>query len=133
MGRVRRLATGSAIFAVLLPPTVRAPGAGALAAVSAISAVLLPPTVAAQAPDAHTLKARGLEFGYNLHYDQALAAFRAAIEANPTDPNAHRLAAATLWISTLFKQGAVTADDYLGEARSDRGATAAAPETPTAP
>ena len=78
MGRVRRLATVSAIFAVLLPPTV-----------------------AAQAPDAHTLKARGLEFGYNLDYDQALAAFRAAIEANPTDPNAHRLAriCSTPWIS----------------------------------
>ena len=109
MGRVRRLATVSAIFAVLLPPTV-----------------------AAQAPDAHTLKARGLEFGYNLDYDQALAAFRAAIEANPTDPNAHRLAAATLWISTLFKQGAVTADDYLGQARSDVVRTPVAPETSAA-
>ena len=78
--------------------------------------------------DAEALKARGLEFGYNLDYDQALAAFRAAIAADPTDSNAHRLAAATLWISTLFKQGAVTADDYLGQARSDVTRQPVAPE-----
>jgi tetratricopeptide (TPR) repeat protein len=74
------------------------------------------------------LKAQGLEFGYNLDYDQALDAFRAAIKADPTDSNAHRLAAATLWISTLFKQGAVTADDYLGQARSDVVRQPVAPE-----
>ena len=78
--------------------------------------------------EAEALKARGLEFGYNLDYDQALAAFRAAIAADPTDSNAHRLAAATLWISTLFKQGAVTADDYLGQARSDVARQPVAPE-----
>jgi tetratricopeptide (TPR) repeat protein len=84
------------------------------------------------APDAEALKARGLEFGYNLDYDQALAAFRQAIAANPTDSNAHRLAAATLWISTLFKQGAVTADDFLGQARSEVARQPVAAETSAA-
>jgi tetratricopeptide (TPR) repeat protein len=102
-----------------------------LATISVIFAVLLPATVAAQATDAETLKARGLEFGYNLDYDAALAAFRAAIEANPNDSNAHRLAAATLWISTLFKQGAVTADDFLGQARSEVAREPVAPEVAT--
>jgi tetratricopeptide (TPR) repeat protein len=99
-----------------------------LATISGIFAILLPTPLAAQTPDAEALKARGLELGYNLDYDQALAAFRAAIEANPNDSNAHRLAAATLWISTLFKQGAVTADDYLGQARSEITRQPVAPE-----
>ena len=82
--------------------------------------------------ETEALKARGLEFGYNLDYDQALAAFRAAIEADPSDSSAHRLAAATLWISTLFKQGAVTADDYLGQARSDVERQPVAPDVAAA-
>jgi tetratricopeptide (TPR) repeat protein len=92
----------------------------------------VPDRASGGATNAETLKARGLEFGYNLDYDQALAAFRAAIEADPTDSNAHRLAAATLWISTLFKQGAVTADDYLGQARSDVARQPVAPATSAA-
>jgi len=105
-----------------------------LVAVIAILAIARPPTMAARqalhpiASEAEALKAQGLEFGYNLDYDQALAAFRAAIKADPSDSNAHRLAAATLWISTLFKQGAVTADDYLGQARSDVARQPVAPE-----
>jgi tetratricopeptide (TPR) repeat protein len=94
----------------------------------AIAASLLPQTVRAQASGAderrpltpaETLKARGLDYGYNLDYDQALASFRGAMEADPADPAAYRLAAATMWINALFRQGAVMADDYLGQARSD--------------
>src|SRR3982751_2591840 len=106
-----------------------------LAPMLAIVAVILPVTAApqvspaAEAPAAvAALKARGLEFGYNLVYDQALAAFREAIAADPRDSNAHRLAAATVWISTLFKQGAVTAEDYLGQARSDVARQPVAPD-----
>ena len=101
----------------------------------AIVAGVLPLSAAAQASSPtqapatiEALKARGLEFGYNLDYDQALAAFREAMTADPNDSNAHRLAAATVWISTLFKQGAVTAEDYLGQARSDVARQPVAPD-----
>ncbi len=59
----------------------------------------------------------GLAAGYNLDYPEALEAFRTAMDADPDDPAPHRLFAATLWIRALFAQGAVTADDYLGQAR----------------
>lgn len=106
-----------------------------LSLLAGVVGFLLPATAAPQpsAPPNHTdtasLKAQGLEFGYNLDYEQALAAFRAAIAADPNDSDAHRLAAATVWISTLFKHGAITADDYLGQARSDVERQPVAPET----
>ena len=77
---------------------------------------------------AAALRARGLELGYNLDYEEALAAFDQAIAADPTDPAAHRLAAATVWIHALFSQGAITADDYLGQAKSDVARQPVAPE-----
>jgi hypothetical protein len=64
------------------------------------------------------LRAKALELGYNLDHTEALATLNQAIAADPTDPAPHRLAAATIWINLLFQQGAVTADDYLGQARS---------------
>ncbi|MEO8258220.1 MAG: tetratricopeptide repeat protein [Acidobacteriota bacterium] len=64
-------------------------------------------------------RSRGVQAGYNLDYDEAVAAFEQAIEADPTDPAPHRLMAATIWIRLLFQRGAITVDDYLGEARSD--------------
>jgi tetratricopeptide (TPR) repeat protein len=72
-------------------------------------------------PDTQTaavLRQRGLEFGNNLDYPEAFAAFKAAEAADPDDPTAYRLAAATIWMRLLFNQGAVTVDDYLGVARS---------------
>jgi tetratricopeptide (TPR) repeat protein len=77
-------------------------------------------TTAASGPaTAAALRARGLDLGYNLDYEDALTAFRAAIDADPTHPAAYRLVAATMWINALFRQGAVTAEDYLGQARSE--------------
>ena len=74
------------------------------------------------------LRAIGLTAGYNLDYPEALDAFRAALEADPDDPAPHRLFAATLWIEALFAQGAMTAEDYLGQARSSVSRTPPAPE-----
>jgi tetratricopeptide (TPR) repeat protein len=65
------------------------------------------------------LRVRGLQFGYDLDHEAALVAFRNAVVADPADPAPHRLAAAAAWIDLLFKQGAVTVDDYLGQARSN--------------
>jgi tetratricopeptide (TPR) repeat protein len=75
-----------------------------------------PPT---RESEAAMLRARGQLLGYNLDRDAAFASFREAMAADPTDPAAYRLTAAALWIGALFEQGAVTAEDYLGQARSD--------------
>jgi len=92
----------------------------------AITAMLCPrqaapqsATTASAPADAAALRARGLDLGYNLDYEEALTAFRAAIDAEPNHPAAYRLVAATMWINALFRQGAVTAEDYLGQARSE--------------
>lgn len=68
---------------------------------------------------AESLRVQGLEHGYNLDYPEALAAFREAIAADPGDSTNERLAAATIWMRLLFEQGAVTVDDYLGQARAN--------------
>jgi tetratricopeptide (TPR) repeat protein len=89
----------------------------ALAAAISLSSAVAQPSPAARV-ESQRLRVAGLTAGYNLDYPEALEAFRAAIAADPDDPAPHRLFAATLWISTLFAQGAVTAEDYLGQARS---------------
>jgi len=92
-----------------------------LLAVLALGLLLAAPLDASQpdgAADAAKLRATALELGYNLDHAAALDAFRAAIAAHPDDPSTHRLTAAALWINALFRQGAVTVDDYLGQARA---------------
>jgi tetratricopeptide (TPR) repeat protein len=79
-------------------------------------------------PSSAELRHRGLESGYNLEYPQALAAFQAAINQDPEDATAHRLAAAVLWMMVLFDQGNVTAEDYLGQAREKVMRAAVAPD-----
>src|SRR5215204_5290802 len=78
----------------------------------------VPQMPALGAQRANELRAKGVELGYNLDHAAALDAFQEAIAADPAHPAAYRLVAATLWISLLFKQGAVTAEDFLGQASS---------------
>jgi tetratricopeptide (TPR) repeat protein len=80
------------------------------------------------AAESAALRARGLRHGYNLDYADAFAAFKAAIDADPADPEALRLVAATTWMQLLFQQGMVTVDDYLGRVRPDVPRKAPAPE-----
>ena len=68
---------------------------------------------------AAALRGRGLQLGYDLDYTAALGAFKEAIARDPDDPAAYGLAAATAWIALLFEQGAITVDDYLGQARAN--------------
>ena len=98
----------------------------AVAGVCVLSGAAEQPSPDARA-ESKRLRGAGLTAGYNLDYLQALDAFRAAMEADPDDPAPHRLFAATLWMRALFAQGAVTAEDYLGQARSS------VPRTPPPP
>ncbi|HMD36175.1 MAG TPA: tetratricopeptide repeat protein [Vicinamibacterales bacterium] len=101
--------------------TPRCPSIAALAIVAV--APLSAQTAAKDPARAAELRARGIEAGYNLDYDEAATSFAAAIAADPDDPASYRLAAATTWIRALFEQGTITVADYLGQAR----ATAARP------
>jgi len=74
------------------------------------AAVLLSAAASAQVPStfveaakrtAGALRSRGLELGFNLDHAEALAAFRAAIAADPEDPAAYLLTAAALWTHAL--------------------------------
>jgi tetratricopeptide (TPR) repeat protein len=67
---------------------------------------------------ASALRLRGLDYGFNLDYPQALDTFQQAVAANPEDATAVRLAGAAIWMRLLFEQGAVTVEDYLGQARA---------------
>jgi predicted Zn-dependent protease len=62
---------------------------------------------------------RGLALGYNLDHAEAIAAFQRAVEADPQSPAGYRLLAAAAWTVLLFEQGAISVDDFLGEARRD--------------
>ena len=73
-------------------------------------------------------RARGLEYGYNLDRDEALAAFEDAMAAEPDHPSAYRLAAATLWTQIVFEQGAISVEDYLGQAKARHGRRPPRPE-----
>ena len=99
---------------VLLTATL---GMGALSA-SVIESDMRTVRGGSGAAESATLRARGLEAGYNLDHAEALDRFREAIAADQDDPAPHRMIAATLWINSLFRNGAVTIDDYLGQVRT---------------
>ena len=103
-------------------------GWGVAVARGATAATILLASMALDAGPSAALRARGLELGYNLDYPDALAAFRLAIAADPDDSRGFALAAATAWTALLFEQGAVTVDDYLGQARADVPRGAASPD-----
>jgi tetratricopeptide (TPR) repeat protein len=64
-------------------------------------------------PRSVELRRQGFVHAYNLDHDEAVAAFRQAIEADPNDPGAYRALGAIAWLNLLYQRGAITADDYL--------------------
>ena len=85
-----------------------------------------------RAEESARLRMLGLEAGYNLDHAEALERFREAAAADPENPAPHRMIAATLWINSLFVNGAVTIDDYLGQARTSVKRKAPSKELETA-
>ena len=47
---------------------------------------------------------------YSLDLTEAIRSMRAAVQAAPDDPRAHRALATVLWFDILFERGAVTID-----------------------
>lgn len=83
------------------------------AATLAALAVLVPAQAEAN-PASVALRARAANLTYNLDRDEAIAAFREAIAADPQDAGAYRGLASALWLSITFRRGNMTVDDYLG-------------------
>jgi tetratricopeptide (TPR) repeat protein len=65
-------------------------------------------------PRSVELRRQGFVYAYNLDREEAVAAFREAIKADPNDPGAYRALAAVAWLNLMYLRGAITADDYLG-------------------
>ena len=89
----------------------RPDGVRAVAAATLIVAIAVP---AHANPESEALRARAASHTYNLEHDLALADFRLAVAADPTDPGAYRGLASSLWLSITFRRGNMTVDDYLG-------------------
>lgn len=101
----------SAISAALV-----APGGTASAVQYGASTSSAPSTDLTTAAEWRT---RGLELGDNLDRAESFVAFQHAINADPNSPAGYRLLAASAWTELVFEQGAITVDDFLGEARGN--------------
>ena len=69
-----------------------------------------------------------MELGFNLDHEEAVAAFKASIAADPDNLAGYRLLAGALWSHALFQQGAITTDDFVGENAAAYRKRAADPE-----
>jgi|OpeIllAssembly_1097287.scaffolds.fasta_scaffold139912_2 tetratricopeptide (TPR) repeat protein len=84
-----------------------------MAGAAVFSAVLLVPGHAAGNERSAELLRAGYQAAYNLDYEDALAAFRSAVEADPDDPAAYRAMAALTWLNLMFSRGALSSDEFL--------------------
>ena len=94
--------------------TCRRPRARLLACAGVL---ILAVSVAAPAvanPQSEALRRQAFGHAYSLDHDEAIAAARRAIDADPEDPGAHRTLAAILWLNLLYQRGSITIDDFLG-------------------
>ena len=79
--------------------------------------LLLPGTVSAR-QTASELRAKGIELSFNLDHAEALVVLREAIAADPASLAGYRVLATTVWANTLLEQGAIAAEDFMGESSS---------------
>src|SRR4051812_37512079 len=66
-------------------------------------------------PQSVALRNQASDELYNLDRESAMATFRRAVAADPTDAGAYRGLASALWLSVTFRRGNMTVDDYLGK------------------
>ena len=92
--------------------SVRAAMIGSTGTAALLVAVLLPGRAAGSDRSAELLRA-GYESAYNLDHEEALAAFRRAVEADPDDPAAYRAIAAITWLNLMYSRGALSSDEFL--------------------
>jgi tetratricopeptide (TPR) repeat protein len=78
-----------------------------------IAIAAAPGTVTAN-PESDTLRARAASELYNLDRERAIATYREAVAADPSDASAQRGLAGALWIDESFRRGTMTVDSYLG-------------------
>jgi tetratricopeptide (TPR) repeat protein len=84
-----------------------------LLGVAVFVAAALVPSPATGNPRSTELLRAGYESAYNLDYDEAVALFRRAVEADPADPAAYRAVAAITWLNLMYGRGALSADEFL--------------------
>jgi tetratricopeptide (TPR) repeat protein len=73
------------------------------------------------------LRAQASTHTYNLEHAEAMAAFKQAVAADPSDAAAYRGLATTYWLSITFTRGNMTVDDYLGRPTKPNPSLAPAP------
>jgi tetratricopeptide (TPR) repeat protein len=69
----------------------------------------------------------GYQAAYNLDHDEALAAFRRAVEADQADPAGYRAIAGVAWLNLMFTRGALSADEFLSSLPESNAAMAPPP------
>ena len=81
---------------------------------SACAALLACGRTAVANPASAALRAEASAHVYNLEHAEAMAAFKQAVAADPSDAAAYRGLATSYWLSITFTRGNMTVDDYLG-------------------
>jgi tetratricopeptide (TPR) repeat protein len=93
---------------------VRHPTRSTAMLVAGMLLVLPPAARAAQSSEAETLRRQAIELAYNHRHDEAIALLRKGTSIAPGDSATHRALASVVWLTMLFRRGAVTVDHYLG-------------------
>src|SRR5689334_12060109 len=100
------------------------------AGAAACAALLASGRTADANPASDALRAQASAHIYNLEHAEAMAAFKQAVAADPSDAAAYRGLATTYWLSITFTRGNMTVDDYLGRPTKPSAAAALAPAPP---